>query len=594
MTGHPRLRSPGVVRLGTRLIRARPGAFTLTALLWVSWWSVPALAGLALRAVFDAVAGQAPAGLGVAELAAIYLVIEAGRGGLFVGAVTTWARWFATATALLRLNLLDAQLASGGPGAAPPVADAGAGVSVFRDDAYEFGMWVDTWLDAGGVAVFAVVATAVMVRVDAVVTVVVVAPLVAAFAVNRWLTPRLRRYRRADRQATQEVTGFLGGVFAAALALKVAGAETAAVARLRGLNGARRRTALRDRLLADGLDAANASVVDLTIGLVLLLVAGSMRAGTFSVGDLALFTTYVAWLAGVPRWFGLLLARHRHAQVAAERMAALGPAEDPGAFAASRRVRLSRYAPPPPVVRAVGAAPAEVSVRGLVVRHPDGAVGISGVDLDLPAGGLVIVTGPVGSGKTTLLRGVLGRAQATAGQVRWNGRPVRDLACWMIPPRAAWVAQAPVLFTESLRDNLALGAALDDDAVWHALRVAVLDADVAGMPAGLDTTVGARGVRLSGGQVQRAAAARALLAQPELLVVDDVSSALDVATEHQLWARLRRETAATVLAVSHRRVAIELADEVVVLDAGRVVARGPYRALRGTRWDPLADGARPR
>jgi ATP-binding cassette subfamily B protein len=141
-----------------------------------------------------------------------------------------------------------------------------------------------------------------------------------------------------------------------------------------------------------------------------------------------------------------------------------------------------------------------------------------------------------------------------------------------------------MLFSDSMTENLLLG--LPDDVAHRrlarALRLAVLDGDVAGMPSGLDTVIGPRGIRLSGGQAQRTAAARALVREPELLVVDDLSSALDVETEAALWRRLADEGPSTCLVVSHRHAALLRADRVVVLSHGRVVGSGPLDDLLRT------------
>ena len=146
-------------------------------------------------------------------------------------------------------------------------------------------------------------------------------------------------------------------------------------------------------------------------------------------------------------------------------------------------------------------------------------------------GDFVVVTGRVGSGKSTLVRMLSGLLNPDSGEICWNGQPVHDPAAFFRPPRSAYTAQVPRLFSEPLRDNILLGLPEDQVDLPGAIDASVLEPDVAELEKGLDTLVGPRGVRLSGGQVQRAAAARMFVRDPELLVFDDLSSALDVETE---------------------------------------------------------------
>jgi ATP-binding cassette subfamily B protein len=267
----------------------------------------------------------------------------------------------------------------------------------------------------------------------------------------------------------------------------------------------------------------------------------------------------------MPRYTGRLLAGHRQAGVAVERMAALLPAMSAAPLVTHRP--LFDGDPPAPTPLRAGGRLQILEVRDLTAVHPGSGRGVRGVDLTLVRGGFTVITGPAGAGKTTLLRALLGLMPVRGGAVRWNGEPVEDRAGFLVPPRCAYVPQVPRLFSESLRDNLLLG--IDDADLDAAVHGAVLDDDVAAMPDGLATELGSRGVRLSGGQVQRAAIARALVRRPELLVLDDVSSALDVHTERQLWDRLLAARDRTLLVVSNRPATIGRADQVIHLDDGR-------------------------
>ncbi|MGH8934026.1 MAG: ATP-binding cassette domain-containing protein [Egibacteraceae bacterium] len=559
--------------LAWRVARWQPARFAGGVALWMIWWSSPLVLGLALQAIFDEIAGLQTAGWSLGALITAVMAVEVTRLGLFYIFVMAWTGWWIRTQALLRTNLLQAQLASGGPEAGEPVAGSGSAITVFRDDVEDLIQLVDSWVDVSAAALFAALAIPVMLRIDVAVTLVVAVPLALAAIMTRVLTERLRAYRRAEREATAGLTGFLGGVFSSVLAIKVAGAERAVVRRLRALNAERQRTALRDHVLSDGLEAFNGSLTDVAIGLALLIAAPAMRQGSFSLGDLVLFATYAQTLSAFPRWAGRLMIRQRQAQVAVTRMAALMPGRDAGTIAARRVVDFSgaagrERARPRPL------PPAEVRVRGLRYRFPDGSQGVSGIDLDLAAGSFTVVRGPVGSGKTTMLRALVGLLTPIEGTVRWNGQEVADLAAHMIPPRCAYLAQVPRLLSASLRDNLTLGVDTGEELLAAAVRRAALDGDVARMGEGLGTVVGPRGVRLSGGQVQRAATARALLTDPALLVLDDLSSALDAETERLLWARLRDDPLRrpTCLVVSHRAAALDRADQLIDLEHGRIRA----------------------
>ncbi|HEX2893483.1 MAG TPA: ATP-binding cassette domain-containing protein [Marmoricola sp.] len=222
-----------------------------------------------------------------------------------------------------------------------------------------------------------------------------------------------------------------------------------------------------------------------------------------------------------------------------------------------------------------------LELSGFSAIHDDGTIGVSNVDLTVAAGELVLLVGQVGSGKSSLLSALAGLLEHS-GALLWNGREVTDPQSFLRPAQVAHVAQVPRVLSGSFSDNVLLGHRRAFDDPVAAARLA-RDIEEAG---GKDALVGHRGVRLSGGQVQRLALARALAADAELLLADDVSSALDAATEIELWAALRQRRT-TVIGATAKRAALAQADRVVVLVDGEVAATGRWEDLAAT-WGHLA------
>ena len=160
---------------------------------------------------------------------------------------------------------------------------------------------------------------------------------------------------------------------------------------------------------------------------------------------------------------------------------------------------------------------------------------------------------------------LLGLLPMESGEIRWNGEVVPKPDQFFVPPRCAYTAQVPRLFSNILRNNILLGLEKSDDEIYRATKLAVMDRDLEELDDDLETLVGARGVKLSSGQMQRAAAARMFIREAELFDFDDLSSALDVETERQLWERVFREEQRTYLVVSHRRPLLRRADHIIVL-----------------------------
>ncbi|MFZ4719818.1 MAG: ATP-binding cassette domain-containing protein [Ilumatobacteraceae bacterium] len=563
-------RTPDVWRLTWRVAAHRPGTMWSGSLLFFLFFCWPLLSGWLLGRGFHALEqGDTTA---VYWFAAAAMAVEVIRMVTIHAAVLVWTRLLVHWQSFMRANMLAAQLASGGPEAGQPVGSAGEAITHFRDDVEDVTMFIDGLVDLTAGVLFTLVAAFVLGSMDSSATAILLLPLGAIAVASRALDTRIKHYRSADRAAAAAVSGFVGDVMAAATSVKVNDATAPALTRLGRLVEARRHTAVRDRVLDDGVQAFGQGAADVGLGLVLLVLAGPLASGSFDVGQLAVFTAYIGLLSFLPRVVGQVLARRKQAAVALDRMSWLVAEREPANVVRGRHVPVGPSEPNPrPDARRPRRVPLErLDVVGLTAEYGSGG-GVVDISFSLERGSFTVVTGPIASGKSTLLRALLGLLPQVdvRGEVRWNGDVLDDPAAFLVPPNAAFLPQVPQLISDSVADNIALGEVRAEE-LHRALDLAAVRADIEAMPDSASTLIGPRGLRLSGGQRQRVATARALVHSPELVVLDDLSSALDVETELQLWSNLAA-AGMTVLAVSHRAVAFDRADRILRLDGGRLV-----------------------
>jgi ABC-type bacteriocin/lantibiotic exporter with double-glycine peptidase domain len=375
---------------------------------------------------------------------------------------------------------------------------------------------------------------------------------------------RVRVLARRELQTKAEEQNYLVEVLEAAAPVKANGIEPHARARWQALFDAYREAMLRRGRASSWVEAAHGGLATLAplallwFGLTLVLdgrlsLGAMLAANTLAMSVLAPLQAFVAAI----QLFSLLRAQVERIYDVLD-----APAEETGTVVLQPR------------------APARVEASGLGFRYGAGGPAVlSGVSFDLPPGAKLGVVGRTGSGKSTLALLLLGLLRASDGGVSHDGVPIGRLDLAALRRGCGVVLQQLTLFNGTVHDNLTLGRAdLDPAEIELAARTAGLHDDVRALPMGYQTIVGEAGAALSAGQRQRVALARALLHRPRLLVLDEATSHLDPVTERRIDQALSR-LRVTRIVISHRLSAIRNADQILVLDRGRVVARGRHEDL---------------
>jgi ATP-binding cassette subfamily B protein len=558
------------LRVLIRFVRLHPLPFTIAIVGAVTYAGASVLGTLVLGRVTDEVLAPAFGTEGVDDGTVWLWVILIVGVAVLRGLGTVTRRYFAGKTtwlgqAWLRREIADHFLAvpldfhrerSTGELLAHADNDVLAATEVVNPLPFSTGLIV--------LIVFSVVA---LVAVDPLLALVGLVLFPTMAVLNRYYTRRVERPAAAVQQYVGEVSAIAHESFDGALMVKSLGLEQHEVARLAAASDALR----QERIEVGRLRAFFEPALDAlpNLGIVAILAVGSWRIseGAITAGDVVQAMALFTLLAFPMRVVGFLLEEMPRAVVATDRL---------------DRVLATPHAPGPHDHEPPPTGPAEVVVDGVDYEYEPGSPVLRDVHLSLGAGEIVALVGPTGCGKSTLCQLLVGLDAPARGTVRVHGLAPDRLRRDDRRRLLALVFQESFVFADSVAENVLVGTDHRADRLEGALAVAQADRFVAALPGGVGTILGERGVTLSGGQRQRLALARALARRPQLLVLDDATSAVDPRVEARILNALRDELRMTTLVVAHRRSTVELADRIVRMQDGRIVSTGTHAELLAT------------
>ena len=399
---------------------------------------------------------------------------------------------------------------------------------------------------------------------------VVLFPLLAI--INRMYTTRAEKPLGVVQERVGQVSRIAHESFDGVLVVKTLGREDEEVERLEGAADELRAARVglgRIRAVFEPMIEALPN-----LGIIALLLIGSWQVSIdrLNTGDIVQAAALFGLLAFPMRVFGYFLQELPRSVVVSARLdKVLAVPHEPGASTDH-----------PPVV---ADGPLSVSFADVSFRYGDDPPVLDGLNFTIAAGSIVALVGATGSGKSTLCELIPRLVDPDGGTVALDGVDLREFDPVAVRSEVALVFQETFLFADTVRENVTLGDPIDQGELERAASIAHASAFVHRLPNGWDTVVGERGVTLSGGQRQRLALTRALLRGPRVLILDDATSAVDPVIESAILRDLRTSLETTTLVVAHRVSTIELADEVVFLDEGRIVATGSHQELLGNNPD---------
>lgn len=552
------------------LIKYKKWLYFMDLILWILVYVIPLLFGLISKFYFNAIDKGIVNNTVIIEVIVLLVITAVGRTIVLRLSLRIDTRHRFYINSLLKRNTFNYLLYHSKDKQVK--LSSGEMIGYIRDDVEQMEVAVNWTIDIICNLGFAIVAIAILFSIDIKMTLIIFIPVFLVISISQKLSSTLEKIRVKSRKASSNVTGAIGEVFNTIQAIKVNHAEDSVLEYFNSMNETRYRFMLKDKLLETLVDTINSVPIILGQGAILILGIYKIKDNTFNLGDLILFINYLTYITDFTLFFGEFLAKYKQTKVSCNRMSNIVDCENNRWLVENNDLYFKNE------YQMVKQKKNIEPLKTLEVKNLscmiNGVNTIRNISFFVNKGEKIIITGRVGSGKTTLLKTIIGLNKMSSGAVYWNDTLITDNEEFFQPPYSAYTPQTPYLVSDTIKNNILLNLSEDQVDMNEIVKLSVLDSDINEFEQGLDTNIGSKGVRLSGGQIQRVAAGRMLARNSEILFFDDISSALDIETENKFWERIKHKKDITYIAVSNKKSAFVNADKIIVMKNGEIHAIG--------------------
>jgi len=561
-----------------RLFKNRKGLFLKTFFFYSVLSTFPVVSGLAIKKVFEQLTLD-PVNNPVLTTVFIFLGLLMGRIVFVVFNSYYNSKGRFSLSADLRMNLLYGILKK--PGAESLNMATGDVLNRAKEDIDQIENFAyGALLNVMTSSFLTIAAVFILCSIDVMMTIIVFTPILLMVYIMERSGRHVSKYRMANRHATGDVSSAIGEIFSNIQAVQVNAAEDSVLEHLKGLNKKRALNATKDNVFSQILNSLYENLFNIGTGVILLFMAIANKGETFSLGNFVIFTYYMNFISFFIMFAGEAFTRYKQIQVSFDHLDNIHKditnktLIDSPSFKAHEVVEFEKEASDmvlDPLER--------MALKDVSYTYPNSSNGIQNMSFGIKRDSITVISGRIGSGKSTLLKTISGLLNVDEGTLYWNNQVIEDAGVMMKPPFLAYTPQIPRFFSASMRDNMTLGIQPTKDQEEQSIHCSVLSPDIAGLAEGLESPIGTNGVKLSGGQQLRLAVARMLLRESEIYAFDDISSALDIETDTQMWARILENRKGTYVVVSNQKRILQKADQVVLLKEGQLEGIGTFDEL---------------